>query len=377
MEHPPDFSAASIDRLIHALSGEALPAERAAVDRWLAAHSAHQAFADRLRGVRTAARHQADVSLPQETKDTWISAVQARIRGDDGRIPKQSNNRSTWMARKQIRANGTNFLRQSPIATGSAVAIAAGVLLTIGLFTRMNVPSFFPQPQTYATAAGENAVVTLQDGARVDLAPRTVMTTRGSDITVSGEAFFEITHRTAEPWLVHVGDATVRVLGTAFSVRHYADDRDVHVVVTEGRVGVVAPRLRSGVTVAAGRAMQLHDSTVSTQSADSRGSYTDWTTHQLVFQHASVSEVLAELGRWYGYQFRLADSTLATQHMSAAFDSRSITGTLALLKTTLDVTLTFDDTVVTLKRRHRDAGGARDTRYQVHDSFSTSREVGR
>jgi len=227
------------------------------------------------------------------------------------------------------------------------------------------------------TAASQTAIVTLHNGARVTLAPRTALITRDEQITVLGEALFEVPHRTTHPMLVEIGDATVRVLGTAFSVRHYAGDRDVQVAVTEGRVEVVAPLSRSTVTLTAGRAAKLRDSTVTTQSMDSRSTYIDWTTHQIVFREASVTDVLAVLSRWYGYQFRLTDSTLATQQMSAAFSGRSIVGTLAMLKATLDVTMTFDDTVVTLRPRSHDASRARDTRYQVHDSFPISHEVGR
>ena len=262
------------------------------------------------------------------------------------------------------------------MAAWAATSVCVGLLALFGPIKPHRSSIFAPQ-KTYMTAASQTAIVTLHNGARVTLAPRTALITRDEQITVLGEALFEVPHRTTHPMLVEIGDATVRVLGTAFSVRHYAGDRDVQVAVTEGRVEVVAPLSRSTVTLTAGRAAKLRDSTVTTQSMDSRSTYIDWTTHQIVFREASVTDVLAVLSRWYGYQFRLTDSTLATQQMSAAFSGRSIVGTLAMLKATLDVTMTFDDTVVTLRPRSHDASRARDTRYQVHDSFPISHEVGR
>lgn len=56
---------------------------------------------------------------------------------------------------------------------------------------------------------------------------------------VRGEAYFKVTKDPSRPFLVQIGDITVRAVGTAFSIRYTV--RDVDVWVTEGTVQV-SPR---------------------------------------------------------------------------------------------------------------------------------------
>lgn len=76
----------------------------------------------------------------------------------------------------------------------------------------------------FRTGSGETEIVTLADGSRVTLAPDTAL---ADDVDtnvrhirlLSGEAFFEVERDTTRPFVVEAPDASVRVLGTAFSVR--------------------------------------------------------------------------------------------------------------------------------------------------------------
>jgi transmembrane sensor len=59
------------------------------------------------------------------------------------------------------------------------------------------------------------------------------------DVYLSGEAYFDITHRVGQPFLVHTGKITTRVLGTAFDVRAYPADDSIRITVTQGKVQVL------------------------------------------------------------------------------------------------------------------------------------------
>jgi ferric-dicitrate binding protein FerR (iron transport regulator) len=86
-------------------------------------------------------------------------------------------------------------------------------------------------------------------------------------------------------------------------------------------------------------------------SSDSAQAYTTWISGQLVFHAAPMSDVLTTLSRWYGYQFRLADSTLARQSVTAVLDAQSSTNALGTIKLLLNVDYTVDGDVVTLRAR--------------------------
>ena len=58
------------------------------------------------------------------------------------------------------------------------------------------------------------------------------------EVSLIGEAFFDIKHNPTKPFVVHTGKLSTTVLGTSFNVKAYADDDDITVTVTRGKVKV-------------------------------------------------------------------------------------------------------------------------------------------
>ena len=55
-------------------------------------------------------------------------------------------------------------------------------------------------------------------------------------VYLSGEAYFDVVHDKAHPFVVDVKNSTVRVLGTSFDVRAYADEDEVLTTLVQGSV---------------------------------------------------------------------------------------------------------------------------------------------
>jgi ferric-dicitrate binding protein FerR (iron transport regulator) len=113
---------------------------------------------------------------------------------------------------------------------------------------------------------------------------------------------------------------------------------------------VIAAGHRHPLTLAAGMLAYLTDSTATVATPVDLAQYTDWTQGRLVFDHTPVSTVLSVVGRWYGYQFQLADSTLATERISVVFRVADSNEMLLMLKAVLDASLTFDGHTVTVSK---------------------------
>lgn len=115
--------------------------------------------------------------------------------------------------------------------------LAAGLAAMIG---RFGYASLHPET-VLTTAKGEFRRVPLQDksianinsGSQIEVA----FTPRQRTITLhKGEAWFEVAKDASKPFIVEAGDARVRAVGTAFSVRRLAGGSEV--LVTEGTVEV-------------------------------------------------------------------------------------------------------------------------------------------
>jgi ferric-dicitrate binding protein FerR (iron transport regulator) len=82
----------------------------------------------------------------------------------------------------------------------------------------------------------DGSVVTLKDGSRLNLKNNFSGNTR--EITLEGEAFFEIAHNPKKPFIIHTGSVKTTVLGTSFSIKAIPGETSITVAVTEGKVKV-------------------------------------------------------------------------------------------------------------------------------------------
>jgi hypothetical protein len=91
-----------------------------------------------------------------------------------------------------------------------------------------------------------------------------------------------------------------------------------------------------------------------------------------VFRDASVAEMLATLERWYGYEFRLVDTTLLTQHVSLALAINRPIEAMNTVKAILNVSMTFNGHIITLRPEQVNAdelsAKSRRTEFSTHES---------
>ena len=341
------------------LAGESTPEERATVERWLGTYPRNALMMRDLRRMWEATRQQAAPSV----------RTQAIVQGVRARIAEASAVAApAYRPRRVMRA----------VYTSLAVAVVIVGLVMARHDTHIVTPE---RGHVYATSAGQRASITLTDGSRVMLAPRTRLIVakdfgaHDRRVMLQGEAYFEVTAASQPPFVIYAGGVTTRVLGTAFDIRHYATDSTVRVTVVSGKV--VSAGRGTPVTLTAGTVARVTDTTAVVTDAGDVSAYTDWTAGRLVFNDVPVSAMLATVGQWYGYQFRLTDSTLATRHIKATFNLAARDKTLLAIQSLLDVTMTFEDSTVTLRPRRTRGNTAPSARIEGSGLSSPSREVGK
>ncbi len=104
----------------------------------------------------------------------------------------------------------------------------------LGAMAASIAAAFFLLPhfslQSYQTGPGEERELSLSDGTRIDLSANSLLRvtllpwSRSASLT-RGEAYFDVRHEARRTFSVTSGDASIRVLGTAFNVDHQAPDR--------------------------------------------------------------------------------------------------------------------------------------------------------
>lgn len=273
--------------------------------------------------------------------------------------------------------------RQIIAPLGFALAILLGVFVAGSRKTP--ITPVHGISQTYTTTAAQRATIPLADGSTAILSPNTILHvapfgTSRTVVLAAGEAYFIVPHGTGAPFVVRSGTAMTRVLGTEFLVRHTTDPLGSHaglrVAVASGKVQLTSgAHADTGVTLTMGQIGDVHDSTIHASSIGDLGPETERQSGQFVFRHTPVGAILETLTRWYGYQFRYADRTLADRGVTMVVSTQSSAEALAAIERVLAVNLTVvGDTVTLTPRRATSPGGALVRPYNV---WTPTREVGR
>jgi transmembrane sensor len=311
MPDRPEFEGLDPDVLGRYLARESSEDETILVRRWL---MAHPEAAERLDGFLARLDDEAVRPPAPELGAEW-DALQARIRAHERGEDRWAAARVTPVTpvAQTTAITAKSWWRRGRTLAAASVLLAAGI--TYGAL-RDRVPTARPSVtdrNTYVTGAGERSDLLLADGTRVRLAPGSQVRVAADfgiarrDVYLDGEGYFVVTHDDSRPFTVYAGNTSVRDIGTEFSVRSYAADSAVLVVVKEGEVAVAGVgRLYAGDM---GRVSSTGEATV--RRAVDVDSHLAWTTGRLVYADAPLGDVIADLERWYGVDAELADSAIS------------------------------------------------------------------
>lgn len=156
---------------------------------------------------------------------------------------------------------------------------------------------------------GQKLTITFRDGTRVKLNSESFISypeefsDKVREVTLSGEAFFDVAHYDDWPFIVKSKDVQTRVLGTSFNVSSYPEECCVKVALVEGKVEVkvgenVPVKLMPQKMAIIGN----EDEKIEVVDFDIQ-KITAWKDNIIIFKRASFGDVESTLERWYNVKF--------------------------------------------------------------------------
>ncbi|WP_256004836.1 FecR family protein [Pedobacter deserti] len=163
---------------------------------------------------------------------------------------------------------------------------------------------------TLSTARGQTYQVRLPDGSQVWLNADSRLTypvnfaKNGSrEVSLSGEAYFQVAKDKARPFLVSSKNQQVEVLGTHFNINSYEDEPHVTTTLLEGSVRVLAtmPKNKGPVRDVLLRpgSQAVNSGSQITVSAVDLESVTDWKDGDFYLNHVEFKTAMRKIARWY------------------------------------------------------------------------------
>lgn len=289
----PEVRAAARSWVVRLADPSATTRERAAFEAWLARDPSHAAAYQNVLRLYSAAG---------ELKDRFSSAPPA------ARLARRfSPKASAWIG-------------------SSAAAMALAVWLA--------QPASAPPARDFATHVAEVRDVALDDGSMVTLGADTEMEVAfsASERRVrigDGEAFFEVAPDPQRPFLVDLGPAHVRVVGTAFEMKAVCGGARISVM--HGTVEVTTPTGRVQ-RVTAGHVLELPAAGNGTAALlQSSQAIASWRENFVSYEDASLCEVVADANRYGRTPITLAEPALGVLRVSVAYPTDQVDQMLASL----------------------------------------------
>jgi ferric-dicitrate binding protein FerR (iron transport regulator) len=237
-------------------------------------------------------------------------------------------------------------------------AALGGVLLlagTIYLFNRYRTVADITSPKTSIVIinAGNDPrkTVVLPDGSSIILRKNsTVELAAGFNaanrmLTLTGEAFFDVTQHAQYPFIVHTAAFDIKVLGTVFNVSAYAGSHQSETALFKGKVEVtLANRPGEKIILQPNQKLTTNAVELSTPAipfkvvpldadpVNHKAREIAWVRNRLEIENEPLEAIAGKLEKWYGIRVTFADEEVKHYRYSGTFESETILKALDALQ---------------------------------------------
>ncbi len=301
---------------------------------------------------------------PAEGAAESLQQLQERLRAmdllPDEPVPGVDGQPYPWESERPRRGRGKTVLIGALLLTAGSTAF--------WLAGRHRSPTAATMPaggqSEVSTRYGSKSRVQLPDGSTVWLNSGSNLTydihqfgQGHREVTLTGEGYFDVAGDASHPFLIHAGEIRVQVLGTAFDVKAYPEDRTVETTLIRGSIAVslvnqpsrtltLSPRQKlivfkdrmdSPAPPRAGAADSLRPyqlSALTISPEDSTVVETAWLQNRLVFRSTSFADLARMLERRYNVRINFSDGEVKGYRLTGSFQNETLEEALRALQIT-------------------------------------------
>ena len=201
------------------------------------------------------------------------------------------------------------------------------------------------------------------------------------EITLEGEAFFDVvsvvsatTHQ-KKPFIVHAGTIDIKVLGTAFNVKSYPEEKTIETTLLRGLVQITRKGDTKGgplylhpnekivlpagsadagidnkpVTPATTQAATQHIIRIDSTVQESEHPETAWVYNRLEFRGDNFEQLALKLERWYNIRIYFEDDAARQLVFNGSLQNETVEQAFAALKVAVPFNVSINNNEVYIK----------------------------
>ena len=214
-----------------------------------------------------------------------------------------------------------------------------------------------------STKNGSRTNIQLPDGSKVWLNSGSTLTYDKQfgheirEVVLSGEAFFDVVKNPEKPFIIHTSSMDIKVLGTQFNVKSYANDKLSEASLIRGSIEVSLKErgsekilLKPNEKIVVMNERMIRDTAVAVKgvrsepiiavkklnyaSRDSTIVETSWVDNKFSFQDESFEDIAVRMERWYGISVHFQDPSVRSMRFTGTFTDETINQALDALQIT-------------------------------------------
>ena len=202
-------------------------------------------------------------------------------------------------------------------------SLAASILLPLFIFSTVyfyfQVDEYKHRPNVIVAENGQKAEFTLPDGSKVHLNGGSKLSYNAAyngrlrEVSLEGEAFFDVKQDKEKPFIVKTSVFDVEVLGTSFNVSAYDDEDMSEITLVEGKVK-----------------LSLNNSDDSPVYLTP--SQLAWKKGVLMFNAELIENVFQKIERWYGVSIHYESDNIIHDRFTGEFEALTIQEMMNILR---------------------------------------------
>ncbi len=237
-----------------------------------------------------------------------------------------------------------------------AAIFLISLLITGSSFWIYNSPKSASNEYACITSPnGQISNVTLFDGTNIWLNAGTSLKYKQSfnhknrEVFLDGEALFSVTKNKKLPFIVHAGNAQVKVYGTEFNVKAYNNESKIETVLLEGKVQFAINE--KSVMMKPGEHLLLtKESGVIEKNKVNTEEYTAWKGGKIYFNNETLINLSLQLERWYEVKIMFAEEHIKSYRFSGVINrDKSLDYILKIIQEINKIDFEFKNEQITIK----------------------------
>ncbi len=197
--------------------------------------------------------------------------------------------------------------------------------------------NIIPEEINLITYRGDKKEIYLPDGSKIVLNAESELIYPKEfndsirEVTLIGEAFFDIKRNVNKPFIVNTNSIKIKVLGTSFNVKSYDKDKKVETTLVTGKVELIKDKETPIVLAPSQKAVfYKKENKLEIEEVKSL-EVVAWKEGKLIFKKTSLQEVVIDLERKYNVKININSQKLLNYEYTGTFDNLSIDEVLKLL----------------------------------------------